>query len=161
MNARLHTVLAVLALLALPATAQADLTAFFGVNGQPSNRTVVGLSGGFGLAIIGFEVEYSRTREDEMADAPSLTTGVVNLLLQTPFAVRGVQAYGTIGAGAYREQLGEKHRETHLATNVGAGVKVRLAGPVRLRLDYRVFLLRGSPLTAKPQRFYAGINLGF
>ena len=161
MNARRRTLLAVLVLLTLPATAQADLTAFFGVNGQPSNRTVAGFSGGFGLAIIGFEVEYSRTREDEMTDAPSLITGMVNLLVQTPFAVRGIQAYGTIGAGVYRERLGETHQETQVATNVGAGVKVKLAGPVRLRLDYRVFLLRGSPLTAKPQRFYAGINLGF
>ncbi len=40
-------------------------------------------------------------------------------------------------------------------------MKIKLAGPLRLRLDYRVFLLRGSPLYEKPQRFYAGINLGF
>jgi hypothetical protein len=40
-------------------------------------------------------------------------------------------------------------------------MKVRLAGPVRLRLDYRVFNLRGSPRYSTPQRFYAGLNLSF
>jgi hypothetical protein len=38
---------------------------------------------------------------------------------------------------------------------------VTLIGPLRLRLDYRVFTLQGSPLHPKPQRFYAGINLKF
>jgi len=44
---------------------------------------------------------------------------------------------------------------------VGGGVKMSLIGPLRLRLDYRVFTLRGSPLYEKPQRFYAGVNLKF
>ena len=29
--------------------------------------------------------------------------------------------------------------------NNGGGVKIKLAGPLRVRLDYRVFTLRGSP----------------
>jgi opacity protein-like surface antigen len=45
--------------------------------------------------------------------------------------------------------------------NVGGGVKINLAGPLRLRLDYRVFTLQGSQRDAKPQRFYAGVNLKF
>ena len=36
-----------------------------------------------------------------------------------------------------------------------------LAGPLRLRLDYRVFTLQGTPRHSKPQRFYAGLNLKF
>ncbi len=36
-----------------------------------------------------------------------------------------------------------------------------LAGPLRLRLDYRVFTLQGDPLHSKPQRFYAGFNIKF
>ena len=36
-----------------------------------------------------------------------------------------------------------------------------LFGPLRLRLDYRVFTLQGSPRHSKPQRFYAGLNLKF
>jgi hypothetical protein len=51
--------------------------------------------------------------------------------------------------------------ETNVGVNVGGGVKMSLAGPLRLRLDYRVFTLKGSPRYATPQRFYAGINLKF
>jgi hypothetical protein len=40
-------------------------------------------------------------------------------------------------------------------------VKWSLAGPLRLRLDYRVFTLQGEPRHSNPQRFYAGINLKF
>ena len=40
-------------------------------------------------------------------------------------------------------------------------MKLKLAGPLRLRLDYRVFLFHGEPLFTKSQRFYAGLNLGF
>ena len=152
---------ALLLVLAAPATARADITVFLGVTGQPSNRTTTGVSLGFGLLVIGFEFEYSRAQEDELAGAPSLATGMANLLVQTPFAVSGIQVYGTVGAGGYRETLGTTHEETHVGTNVGAGVKISLAGPVRLRLDYRLFMLQGSPLAQKPQRFYAGLNLAF
>ena len=33
--------------------------------------------------------------------------------------------------------------ETNVGINVGGGVKMTLAGPLRLRLDYRVFTLKG------------------
>ena len=51
--------------------------------------------------------------------------------------------------------------ETNVGMNVGGGVKMSLAGPLRLRFDYRVFTLRGTPLYPQPQRFYAGLNLKF
>jgi adenylate kinase len=45
---------------------------------------------------------------------------------------------------------------------VGGGVKMNLAGPLRLRLDYRVFTFRGEDVRhARPQRFYVGLNLKF
>ena len=40
-------------------------------------------------------------------------------------------------------------------------MKIRVLGPVRLRLDYRVFQLKGEPLYATYQRFYAGANIAF
>jgi len=161
MKARLTTGVLALLFAAAPARAFADLTAFIGVNPTPSNRVASGFALGMGLVIVGFEIEYASTAEDELVAAPSLRTGMFNVLLQTPFAVSGVQVYGTVGGGLYREALGEAHRETHLGTNVGGGVKLTLAGPLRLRLDYRVFLLRGEPLHERPQRFYAGLNLAF
>jgi hypothetical protein len=85
---------------------------------------------------------------------------MVNGLLQTPVEIAGMQFYGTAGGGVYRESLAEQ-TETHVGINVGGGVKMRLLGPVRLRLDYRVFTLQGDPRHSKPQRFYAGLNLKF
>jgi opacity protein-like surface antigen len=142
------------------ATASADLTGFLGTNRTPANRTVKGVAIGTGLLVAGFEVEYASTSEDLLTAAPQLRTVMFNGLLQTPIPIARMQFYGTIGGGGYRETLATLS-ETNVGMNVGGGVKLTLAGPLRLRLDYRVFTLRGSPLYAKPQRFYAGINLKF
>jgi hypothetical protein len=144
----------------IPSPAFADITAFLGVNPTPSNRTVKGLSGGVGLLIVAFEFEYADTSEDVSEAAPRLRTYMGNGLLQTPFPIAGMQFYATAGGGVYRESLGDSS-ETHVGINVGGGVKMSLAGPLRLRLDYRVFTLQGDPRHSKPQRFYAGLNLKF
>ena len=151
---------ALLALILLPATAAADFTAFLGVNPTPSTRTVRGLSGGFGLLIVGFEFEYANTSEDLDNLAPGLKTFMFNGLLQTPVPIAGMQFYATAGGGGYRETIAERS-ETQFGINVGGGVKWTLAGPLRLRLDYRIFTLQGDPLHPRPQRFYAGLNLKF
>ena len=77
--------------------------------------------------------------------------------MQTPTKV---QLYGTIGGGGYRERLLER-QETHVSTNLGGGVKIPVVGPLRVRFDYRLFTLHGSPLHDRVQRFYAGANLSF
>jgi opacity protein-like surface antigen len=148
------------ALLLLPSTASADVTAFLGVNATPTNRTVKGFAGGVGLLIVGFEFEYADTKEDPIERAPSLRTFMFNGLAQTPIPIGGMQFYATAGGGIYRERL-DASSETNVGVNVGGGVKMSLAGPLRLRLDYRVFTLKGSPRHPTPQRFYAGINLKF
>ena len=114
-----------------------------------------GFSLGVGLVIVGFEFEYGHARENLEELAPSLRTYMFNGLLQTPVPIAGIQFYGTAGAGAYHETLNEIS-ETNVGINLGGGVKVNLAGPLRLRLDYRIFTLQGSPRHSKPQRFYAG-----
>ena len=143
-----------------PRTASADLTAFLGANPTPTARTVKGLSAGVGLVIVGFEFEYAHTNEDRVQAAPGVWTYMFNGLLQTPIPIAGMQFYGTAGAGGFHETLGVRS-ETNVGINVGGGIKLSLAGPLRLRFDYRVFTLHGSPLYSKPQRFYAGINLKF
>ena len=60
----------------------------------------------------------------------------------------------------YREKLGTLS-ETSFGVNSGGGVKVSLLGPVRARIDYRVFNLRGDPMHSTVHRFYAGVNLSF
>jgi opacity protein-like surface antigen len=138
----------------------ADATVFVGANLTPANRAVRGGALGAGLLIIGFEGEYAFTPDDPEAAAPSLVTGSGNVLLQTPFAVLGLQPYVTTGAGLYREKLGT-HQDTSFALNTGGGVKVSLVGPLRLRVDYRVFKLGSGALSSPAHRIYLGLNLKF
>jgi hypothetical protein len=152
---------AALALLATTATpARADITAFLGMSPTPERHSVKGFSGGLSLLVVGFEFEYSHLGEDTLESLPALKTYSGNVLVQTPVEVKGTQFYGTAGAGGYQEYLGARD-ETHFGLNFGGGIKVRVLGPIRLRLDYRVFRLKGEPLYPTYHRFYAGANLAF
>jgi opacity protein-like surface antigen len=156
---RMQTAGLAVVLLALSATpARADLTAFIGANTTPANRQVRGAAIGLGLLVVGFEFEYAYTPDDLTATAPSLKTGMGNLILQTPVAFMGFQPYFTTGAGVYQEELGT-HSDTSVGFNTGGGVKVSLAGPIRLRVDYRIFKLGSGALNSPAHRFYAGLNL--
>ena len=106
-----------------------------------------------------FEFEYSGSSEDMAEGAPLLRTGMGNVLLQTPM-IHGFQPYFTTGAGGYREELGVVS-ETQFGLNNGGGVKISLVGPLRARVDYRVFSLRGDPLFSTVHRVYVGANLNF
>ncbi len=147
------------AVIACPSTASADVTAFLGL--APSAvRMARGVAAGAGLVIVAFEVEAADIAENVRTGSPRLSTGMVNGLVQTPLPVSGMQFYGALGAGVYRETLGVR-RETHVGGSIGGGVKIGVAGPLRLRLDYRLFRLQGAPLRATYHRIYAGANLGF
>jgi opacity protein-like surface antigen len=151
---------ALLLVLTMAQPAHADATAFIGANMTPSNRQVRGASIGFGLLVVGFELEYAFTPDDPLASAPSLKTGMGNVLLQSPAPFFGIQPYFTTGGGLYREELGV-HQDTGVGLNTGGGVKVSLAGPLRLRVDYRVFKLGSGALNSPTHRVYAGLNLKF
>jgi len=156
---RIRTVGVALILLGLTAVpARADITAFIGANTTPANRHVTGIALGAGLLIVGFEFEYAYSPDDPTAAAPSLKTGMGNVILQTPGAIMGFQPYFTTGGGIYQEELG-LHSDTGAGFNTGGGVKISLAGPIRLRVDYRIFKLGSGALDSPAHRFYAGINL--
>lgn len=144
-------------LLVPAAPARADFTTFLGVSTTPSARPAKGFAAGIGLIVIGFEFEYAGVAERVADQAPSLRTGMLNGLVQTPTKT---QLYLTAGGGFFRERLGTAS-ETSVGTNLGGGIKFSLAGPIRLRVDYRVFNLRGSPRYAHPQRIYGGLNIAF
>jgi hypothetical protein len=160
---------ALLFVLVFASEAHADLTAFLGYTPTPVGRPAKGLAIGAGMLIVGFEFEYSRI--DEKLDvpagpasvSPSITTYMFNGLLQTPVPIAGIQFYGTLGGGVYHETLSTEPNadETSFGTNVGGGAKISIAGPLRVRLDYRLFRLHGSPRHTPVQRFYAGVNLKF
>jgi opacity protein-like surface antigen len=149
-------------LLALAAPARADITAFIGANTTPDNRQTRGFALGAGLLVVGFEFEYSDTTDSDNPStlAPSLKTGMGNVLFQTPVALFGIQPYFTMGGGMYRETLGA-HEDTSFGVNTGGGAKISLVGPLRLRVDYRVFKLGSGALYSPAHRIYAGLNLKF
>jgi hypothetical protein len=147
-------------LLVSTAPAFADATVFVGSTATPANRPVRGLAFGVGLLALDFEFEFAQTGETLGEAAPSLKTGMGNVLLQTPIPIAGIQFYVTTGVGLYRERLDE-NQVTHFGLNAGGGAKISLLGPIRARLDYRVFALSGEPLHGVVQRIYAGLNIGF
>ncbi len=147
-------------LLWLPSRALADVTVFLGANTSPANRQVKGVAVGAGLLIVAVEFEYADTTDDPTAAAPSLKTGMGNVLLQTPFAVLGIQPYFATGGGLYQEDLGV-HSNRGFAIGTGGGAKISLVGPIRLRVDYRVIKLGSGALTTPTHRVYAGLNLKF
>jgi opacity protein-like surface antigen len=144
-------------LLVRPAPAAADITAFLGFVSTPDSRSSRGFAFAVDVLMIGFEYEFARTVPGETG-APELTTHMFNAMITTPTG--DVQLYATAGGGLYNERFLDGTK-TNVGTNIGGGVKIDLAGPLRLRLDYRLFTLRGSPVAKNPQRFYAGITVAF
>jgi hypothetical protein len=140
-----------------PARAAADATAFWGLSPTVSTRSTTGFAVGVSLLVVGFEFEYAHLNEDTPAAAPGLGTGMFNAVVMTPTKM---QLYVTAGGGFYHESLATVGR-TNVGINVGGGVKVPLAGPIRLRVDYRVMTLNGSPVTKTVQRLYFGGNIAF
>ena len=146
----------------LPASeAAADATVFVATTTQPANRPTFGAAVGGGLLVVGFEFEYASANEAVDSGAPSLKTAMASAYLQNPVPIAGLQFYGIVGAGFYRERIGESDAVNGLLTSAGGGVKMALAGPLKLRIDYRVFLLHGDARYTSPKRLYAGLNLSF
>jgi hypothetical protein len=169
----------VLLLIALALTvsarpALADATLFIGTSNvssadNASRQTTRGFAVGAGVLIVGVEFEYASTAEDEERLGPSLRTGVGNVYVQTPIAIAGMQFYATTGGGLYREKstagTAGDIQKTGFTSNTGGGVKISLLGPLKARVDYRIFRLLGDkPLPtwgATVQRLYAGASVGF
>ena len=160
MRQRLIVAALLIASCLIPRLAAADATAFLGRNSAGDDRSMArGFAFGVSMLVVGFEFEYANTTEDETLQRPSLRTTSGNVFAQT-FGLPGFQLYATTGVGIYKEQLGNDD-ETAVALNNGGGAKINIAGPVRVRIDYRVFSLRGNPRHKTVQRIYAGLNLAF
>ncbi len=151
---------AVVALLVASARpASADFTAFLGFTPTTATRSARGLALSGGVMFFAFEFEYGSISEDTASLAPGLKTGTANLVLQT-LPIAGVQIYGTGGGGYASESLAGVS-SGHFVSDLGGGVKIHLLGPLRVRVDYRVFKLAGTPVVDTYHRFYAGANLAF
>jgi opacity protein-like surface antigen len=158
MRAR-RMLLAVVLLLICSVPARADLTIFAGLQGSPVIRPSTGISLGFGVLLVGWEVEIARVTEEVEDAAPSISAGTGSVYVQNPVPISGVQLYAIAGAGLYRERLSAfEQTDVHMA--LGGGAKISLAGPLKLRLDYRYFRLRDAR-SPDAQRLYAGLTLAF
>jgi hypothetical protein len=160
MRLRFLVAASMLATCLVPSAASADATVFLGRNSAGEDRAVArGFAFGVSLLVVGFEFEYATSSEDQALTRPSLRTTSGNVFAQT-FGLPGFQLYLTTGAGMYRERLGTDE-ETAFVLNNGGGAKINIAGPLRARVDYRVFSLKGTPRHKTVQRLYAGLNLAF
>ncbi len=159
---RRATCLLIVLLLVLAAReAAADVVLFTGKTANPSSRAVKGVGVDAVLLIIGLEFEYSDTSEDMEAGAPQMRTAMFNALVQTP-PILGLRFYATAGGGVYQERLtSTDYQHRGVGTNTGGGVKIPVFGPIGLRVDYRLFSLRGSMVDEPIKRFYMGANLAF
>ena len=145
-----------------------DVTAFVGVMVPQARRAVGGAFGGGG-SMVRFEIEYSGTVGSATLTRPSAGAISVNVLVQSTPSIHGLQFYGTGGFGLFGETFeGGAGSGEVLAKNFGVGAKIVLAGPLRLRLDYRLFVLGDAPdaspglvLQQHPQRLSAGLNFTF
>lgn len=153
-------VLALALLLAGSLPARADLTIFAGLQNAPSIRPATGISLGFGLLVVGWEVELARVSERAADVAPSVSTGTASVYVQNPIPINGLQFYAIAGAGLYRERLDVVYQQTDVHVALGGGAKIALAGPLKLKLDYRFFQLRNA-LSSRAQRLSAGLTLAF
>ena len=117
--------LAFAGLVATPSNAAADLTFFLGLSPTPDVRSARGFAVGINLLIVGFEFDYSSMTEEAPTNSPGLKSGMFNVLVLTP--TTGVQLYGTVGGGMYRE-YSFTETETHFGTNVGGGLRSHSPG---------------------------------
>ena len=141
--------------------AAADVVLFTGKTSTPSSRPVRGVAVDAVILIIGIEFEYSDTSEDMAVDAPALRSAMFNAVVQTP-SILGLRFYATAGGGLYEEKLtSTNYNKRGVGTNTGGGVKIPVVGPIGLRVDYRLFSLRGGALHDTVKRFYMGANLAF
>ncbi|MCE2540123.1 MAG: hypothetical protein J4G16_06975 [Acidobacteria bacterium] len=139
--------------------ASADLTVFAG-HATP-DRVTRGAALGISLRPVGLEFEYAGMPSAGSDSDPARQTGLFNLVFGAPLdRHRRLALYGAVGGGLYRDRTGT-HARTNLAAGAGAGVNISLRGPLRLRIDYRLLVLRGARVDRRPRRVYVGLNLPF
>ncbi len=155
----LAAALATLTVLCTPRDAQADLTAFVGTFRTTENQPVRGVSLGMKILLVGIELEYAFAPEDTEKRLSSIQEGSAALIAETPTG--RVKLYGLAGAGVYRERLGDVTVANSWSLHIGGGLKIGLAGPIGIRVDYRLVTLNGRATDKQQQRLYAGLNLNF
>jgi hypothetical protein len=144
--------------------AHADATVLVGLATPSAPHPTIAVSWGVARRMVGFEIEYaSATRTT--GTTPSVGTIGVNLLVQLPEAVNGIRWYATGGLGIHAQSWngGGTYGSSR---SIGGGAKVPLAGPLKVRLDYRFFFFSAEeherpPLYFHSHRISGGLTLEF
>jgi hypothetical protein len=110
---------------------------------------------------VSVEVEFTRISDNPSKQVPAIVAISINFLI--PVKIRHVRAYGLAGLGGYLLKSPYRTSEPDNAYNFGGGVLLPLAGPAKLRIDYRYFNL--APLEGEYQtklhRLFLGVTAGF
>jgi hypothetical protein len=154
-----------------PAAAQTaespvGVTAFGGVAWAPGPHPASGIAVGVkprDRTPLGLEFEYARSRRDPASGVPGIVTVAGNFVIQPALKWSRVRVYATLGVGGYVLLRDHGSSEANDARNFGGGVKMTIAGPFKLRMDYRRFLLAriGGEYHSNEHRLYLGIVAGF
>ena len=117
--------------------------------------------------MVGFEIEYVRASGGETADH-SVAGGIFGNLIVQPVVVGRLQFFAIVGFGMWRETFADDTGTGAFgAKDIGGGAKFRIAERLRLRVDYRLFLLGDPedasrlPSTKRPQRISLGMHVAF
>ena len=153
-----------------PASARADATLLVGLTSVDAVRPSYAFSFGYRPSAVGFEIEYLSTF-GQTTPGDYSAGGIFASLIVQPVTISNVQIFTVGGVGVWGEGFaGGKRTGVLNAGNVGGGVLIALAGRLRLRLDYRLFVLGDveeeevgaiAPSTKHPQRIAAGLHFAF
>jgi hypothetical protein len=137
---------------------------FTGIVPTPAVRPTMGFAVGGGVAPTGFELELARSGSRLSKGAPSLNTYMVNFFGSFPVPVERLRIYAIGGIGIWNEQFEAGHGAGEFGKNLGVGALYEIAGPLKARLDYRVYFLNDSqdahPVYPHPQRLTVGLCFG-
>jgi hypothetical protein len=149
-----------------PVSARADATVLVGLTSVDDPRPSYAFSFGYRPSAVGFEIEYVSTMPGDYSAG-----GIFASVIVQPVTISKVQIFTVGGVGVWGEGFeGGKRTGVLTAGNIGGGALVPLSGPLRLRLDYRLFLLGEvskeevgaiAPGTKHPQRIAVGIHVVF
>jgi hypothetical protein len=143
--------------------AYADLNAFTSL--ATGTRPTFGWSFGRANEAVGFEVEYAGFPSARDA-RPLIGTIGASAIIQMPPRHNGIRWYGTVGFGIYGESLADRGGSSGNNRNGGVGVKLPLAGLLKVRVDYRYFRLHADEPGTRPQhtdshRLSAGLTIAY
>src|SRR5262249_49137925 len=121
---------------AMPAAA--DATAYLGVMTAGGPRLAVGFAYPHSPWMVGYEPGLMTAVGPATSKQSSVGAFSASVIVQPRSTIHGFQLYGPAGFGLYGEVYDHGGSGEVLATNIGGGARVGLAGPLKLRLDSRL-----------------------